>query len=139
MPSSTSSAGDGSRARVPTSRGATGTGEATARVLARATWEGGQRWLRRIVEEGLLTPRGVVGLWPARRTDDGDDVVLEDGTVLHTLRQQRERSQGGYAALADFVAPEGDHMGAFAVSIHGADELAAQLREEHDDYGAIMV
>ncbi|WP_139723141.1 methionine synthase [Serinicoccus chungangensis] len=110
---------------------------------ARATWEDGQRWLGRVVEEGLFTPRGVVGLWPARRSADGDDIVLDvDGSpvVLHTLRQQKERRQGGYAALSDFVAAQGDHVGAFAVSIHGADTLAARLREEeHDDYGAIMV
>ncbi len=107
---------------------------------ARTTWADGQGWLRRIIDEGLLTARGVVGLWPAAR--DGDDIVLDvDGEPvrLHTLRQQRERTQGGYAALADFVAPQDDHVGAFAVSVHGADELAAQLREEHDDYGAIMV
>ncbi|WP_298890738.1 methionine synthase [uncultured Serinicoccus sp.] len=115
---------------------------------ARATWEDGQRWLDRVLDEGLFTPRGVVGLWPARRSADGDDIVLDTGpgaagsstVVLHTLRQQKERRQGGYAALADFVAPVGDHVGAFAVSIHGADTLAARLREqEHDDYGAIMV
>jgi 5-methyltetrahydrofolate--homocysteine methyltransferase len=112
---------------------------------ARATWADGQRWLQRILDEGLLHARGVVGLWPAHR--DGDDIVLDVGdadgdggpVVLHTLRQQRQRSQGGYAALADLVAPEGDHVGAFAVSIHGAEELASQLRAEHDDYGAIMV
>ena len=28
--------------------------------------------------------------------------------------------------LADYVAPTGDHLGGFAVSIHGADELAAR-------------
>jgi 5-methyltetrahydrofolate--homocysteine methyltransferase len=32
-----------------------------------------------------------------------------------------------------------DHIGAFAVGIHGADELAARFEREHDDYDAIMV
>jgi 5-methyltetrahydrofolate--homocysteine methyltransferase len=36
------------------------------------------------------------------------------------------------------VAPTGDHIGAFAVSIHGADEVAARYEAEHDDYRAIM-
>jgi 5-methyltetrahydrofolate--homocysteine methyltransferase len=36
------------------------------------------------------------------------------------------------------VAPEGDHAGAFAVAIHGAEELAAAFASEHDDYHAIM-
>ncbi len=31
-------------------------------------------------------------------------------------------------SLADYVAPAGDHVGAFAVAIHGADELARRLR-----------
>ena len=41
--------------------------------------------------------------------------------------------------LADYVAPAGDHVGAFAVAIHGADELAARFEAEHDDYRSIMV
>ncbi len=42
-------------------------------------------------------------------------------------------------SLADYVAPENDHVGGFAVAIHGADELAARYEAEHDDYRAIMV
>ena len=42
-------------------------------------------------------------------------------------------------SLADYVAPHGDHVGGFAVSIHGADELAARYEAEHDDYKAIIV
>ncbi len=42
-------------------------------------------------------------------------------------------------SLADYVAPAGDHLGAFAVAIHGADELAARYEAELDDYKAIMV
>jgi 5-methyltetrahydrofolate--homocysteine methyltransferase len=38
------------------------------------------------------------------------------------------------------VAPEGDHLGAFAVTAGvGADELADRFAAEHDDYRAIMV
>jgi 5-methyltetrahydrofolate--homocysteine methyltransferase len=37
------------------------------------------------------------------------------------------------------VAPADDHLGAFAVSIHGADELAARHVAELDDYSAIGV
>ena len=41
--------------------------------------------------------------------------------------------------LADYVAPAGDHIGAFAVAVHGADELSARYEAEQDDYKAIMV
>src|SRR5213075_2197691 len=32
----------------------------------------------------------------------------------------------------------GDYLGGFAVSIHGADELAEEFKRQHDDYSAIM-
>ncbi|RPF26886.1 methionine synthase [Georgenia muralis] len=125
---------------------------------ARHLFADGQALLARIVEEKLLVARGVVGLWPAHR--EGDDIVVEpgdggpsdgsarpdggpagssagEGVRFHTLRQQKERANG-YAALADFVAPAGDHLGGFAVGVHGADELAATFRADHDDYSAIL-
>ena len=75
---------------------------------------------------GSLQARGVYGFWPARA--EGDDVVL-DGTRFCFLRQQAENGDGRpNRCLADYVAPAGDHLGAFAVAIHGADELAARLR-----------
>ena len=56
------------------------------------------------------------------------------------LRQQADHGDGRpNRCLADYAAPEGDHLGAFAVSIHGADELAARYESEHDDYHAIIV
>ena len=100
-----------------------------------------------MIAEGLFRARGVCAIWPARRV--GDDIELYAdrlagaGTagsplaVLHTLRQQRERA-GDYTALADYVAPAGDHVGGFAVAIHGAQELATELAAAGDDYTAIL-
>ena len=46
-----------------------------------------------------------------------------------------------YFSLADFVAPPGhrDHLGMFAVGVHGAERLAARYDAENDDYKKIMV
>ena len=78
------------------------------------------------------------GFWPAR--SDGDDVLLEDGRRFHFLRQQSAYGDSRpNKSLADVVAPSGDHLGAFAVTIHGADELAARYEAEHDDYNSIIV
>ena len=57
------------------------------------------------------------------------------------LRQQADlRRPRPNRSLADFVAPAGDHVGAFAVTAGiGADALAARFEAEHDDYHAIMV
>jgi 5-methyltetrahydrofolate--homocysteine methyltransferase len=68
-------------------------------------------------------------------------VTLGDGTRFSFLRQQTDYGDSRpNRSLADYVAPEGDHLGAFAVTAGiGAEELAAGFAAEHDDYGAIMV
>jgi len=106
---------------------------------ARELFDDAQRLLDRIVEERLLVARGIFGFWPA--SSEGDDVVLDDGTRFSFLRQQSDYGDSRpNRSLADYIAPEGDHLGAFAVTAGlGADELAASFAAEHDDYSAIMV
>ena len=109
---------------------------------ARDLYANAQELLDRIVAEDLLQARGVYGFFPAQA--EGDDIVLDDGSVFHCLRQQAVREEGKpNRSLADFIAPPGsglaDHVGAFAVSAgFGADELAAAFEADHDDYRAIM-
>jgi 5-methyltetrahydrofolate--homocysteine methyltransferase len=94
--------------------------------------------LDELVAERALEARGRYGFWPAR--SDGDDIVLESGVRFPMLRQQAAHGDSRpNRCLADFVAPEGDHVGAFAVSIHGAGELAERYEAELDDYRSIMV
>jgi 5-methyltetrahydrofolate--homocysteine methyltransferase len=105
---------------------------------ARELYDEAQELLVEITGDGGLSARGVYGFWGA--ATDGDDIVLEDGTRLPMLRQQSAYGDSRpNRSLADYVAPAGDHIGGFAVSIHGADELAARFQAEHDDYRAIMV
>ena len=117
---------------------------------ARRLYVDAERWLERIVGEGLLQARGVVGFWPANSVGDDIELFTDDGrsevlTVVHTLRQQMEKPPGRpNEALADFVAPRSsevpDYLGAFAVSTgFGSAQLVAELEAAHDDYGAIMV
>ncbi len=107
---------------------------------ARKLFEEANALLDEIEADDLLTPRAVFGLFPAAR--DGDDVHLgtEAGRVtLHTLRQQTQKTPGKpNRALADFVAPAGDPLGAFVVTIHGAEAIAQAAREAGDDYRAIL-
>jgi 5-methyltetrahydrofolate--homocysteine methyltransferase len=66
--------------------------------------------------------------------------VLGNGVRFPMLRQQTEKPAGRpNRSLADYIAPAGDHLGGFAVAIHGADTLAARYEAEGDDYRAIMV
>jgi 5-methyltetrahydrofolate--homocysteine methyltransferase len=115
-------------------------------ATARDLFDAAQKLLRRIVDERLLTARGVYGFWPA--TSDGEDVVLfsDEGRATEACRFPMLRRQSGepFASLADFVAPRGsglrDYVGAFAVTAGiGADVLARAFEQERDDYSAIIV
>jgi 5-methyltetrahydrofolate--homocysteine methyltransferase len=58
---------------------------------------------------------------------------------------QKPAGQANHS-LADFIFPQSairnpksqDHIGGFAVTIHGADELAKKFSSDHDDYNAIL-
>jgi 5-methyltetrahydrofolate--homocysteine methyltransferase len=105
---------------------------------ARELYDDAQAQLDEILRDRSLRARGVYGFWSA--VADGDDVVLEVGTRFAFLRQQSAYGDSRpNRSLADYVSPDGDYIGAFAVAVHGADELAARYQAEHDDYRAIMV
>ncbi len=107
------------------------------RPAARELYEDALAELAEIVRAGSLRARGVYGFWPAHA--EGDDVVV-DGTRFCFLRQQaRNGDSRPNLCLADYVAGAGDSIGAFAVAVDGADELAAEHAAGHDDYRAIMV
>ena len=116
---------------------------------ARQIFTEGNALLDTIIEENLITARGVYGLFPASAV--GDDVELyTDGSrqkVLerfHFLRQQSNKEGSEPCrSLADFIAPKEtgllDSIGAFAVTSGiGLKELCDRFRSEHDDYNAIM-
>jgi 5-methyltetrahydrofolate--homocysteine methyltransferase len=112
---------------------------------ARELFDDGNRLLDEIVADASLQARGVYGFWPAHAA--GDDIVVagpasDDGGEVRfpMLRQQTKKPQGrANRCLADYIAPAGDHLGGFAVSVHGAEQLAARFEAEHDDYRSIMV
>ena len=117
---------------------------------ARELYEHAKALLARIIDEKLLTARGVYAFWPAHA--DGDDIVVHaddsrNGELerFPMLRQQEIMpDKRPNLSLADFVAPRDsgvpDYLGMFAVTAGiGADKLARQFEQELDDYNAIMV
>ncbi len=95
------------------------------------------RMIDEIAERGLLGIKAVCGLFPVER--HGDDVTVGDQT-FHFLRQQSQKAANQpYLSLADFLSPEQDYMGAFAVTAgHGLDSICAAFEADHDDYRSIM-
>jgi 5-methyltetrahydrofolate--homocysteine methyltransferase len=108
---------------------------------ATALFADAQAMLGRIISEKWLTARGVVGLWPCGR--EGDDVIITaDGEQVRVpfLRQQVKKSRDrANFCLADFVAPEDDWIGGFAVGIHGIEPHLAKFQADHDDYSDILL
>ena len=119
---------------------------------ARELFDDAQELLERIAAKNLLVPRGVYAFWPANAVGDdvhvyADNVRTEKIATFYFLRQQMQKPTGQFNhCLADYIAPvDGgqrsplqDYLGGFAVSIHGADELAEEFKLQHDDYSAIM-
>ena len=119
-------------------------GKEATRLLADAN-----AMLDELSAKQALTPRGVVGIFPANRV--GDDIVIyrdesrkDVMQVSHHLRQQTEKTDFANYCLADFIAPasshKADYLGAFAVT-GGLEEdsLAEAFAMAHDDYNKIMV
>src|SRR6185369_3947164 len=111
-------------------------------AAARSLYDDAQAMLRQIVAENWFKAAAIVGFWPAHSA--GDDIVLQNGEVLRTLRQQLARREGrANVALADFIAPKSaggqDHIGAFAVTAGiGEDVIADRFKHANDDYSSIM-
>jgi 5-methyltetrahydrofolate--homocysteine methyltransferase len=113
---------------------------------ARKLYADARKMLEHIVREKWLTAKGVVGFWPCRR--EGDDVVLfadearsKEVSRLYFLRQQVEkRAPRANMCLADFISPDSDWIGGFAVTAgHGIEEHLARFKADHDDYSDILL
>ena len=105
-----------------------------------------QSMIKEIIAKQLLKPKAVFGLLEANSINEDDISVQIKGkeiAVFRTLRQQTQKREGiPNIALADFIAPKDinktDYMGAFCVTIFGAQELADRYKTKEDDYNAIM-
>jgi 5-methyltetrahydrofolate--homocysteine methyltransferase len=96
--------------------------------------------LQKIIDEKWLQAEAVFGIWNAKRWGT-DDVLIEEKTTLHFLRQQIQKTEGQpNMCLADFISPtHPDFMGAFAVTIKGIEPHIKQFEAAHDDYNKIML
>ncbi len=124
--------------------------DAESGETARKLYDDAQTMLDRIVDEGWLTAKGVVGLFPANSVGDDIEVYLDEDrrephAVLHQLRQQGAHRPGvPNRCLADYVAPREtglkDYVGMFAVTAGlGTHERIERFKAELDDYSGILL
>ncbi len=113
---------------------------------ARKLFDDANRVLDELIAGKKLQANGCFFILPAQR--QGEDVAVfnpqhpdQKLADFHFLRQQRKMSNGvPNLSLADFMAPEGDYLGGFAVTAGiGLDKLVAVYEAEHDDYHSILV
>jgi 5-methyltetrahydrofolate--homocysteine methyltransferase len=123
-------------------------------VEATRLYNDAQKMVQQLVKEKWFMADGVVGFWPAA-SNNADTVTLQTdkGEVkLESLRQQLKKAVGQPSySLSDFIKPtqnssplgdgnsNGDYMGAFAVTIHGAKKYIDHFASDHDDYNKILV
>jgi 5-methyltetrahydrofolate--homocysteine methyltransferase len=115
-------------------------------AVAKQLFEDAQKMLSEIIDGHWFKARAVIGLFPANQVNNDDIEVDNNGkkVMLHHLRQQTERPPGKpNRCISDFVAPKDsgkqDYVGAFVVTIHGADEKAKEFDARHDVDHAIMI
>ena len=109
-------------------------------------FEEAQSMIKEIIAKQLLKPKAVFGLFEANSKNEDDisvQIKAKEIAVFRTLRQQTQKREGiPNIALADFIAPKEinktDYIGAFCVTIFGAQELADSYKTKEDDYNAIM-
>jgi len=118
---------------------------------AKKLFDDANKLLDKAISENLLKANGVFGLFPANTVLCDDIEIYSDENrsgvkrVLHTLRQQLQKSSGEpNIALADFIAPKEsgveDYIGMFAITTGiGIEKLVEQFEKDHDDYNSIMI
>jgi 5-methyltetrahydrofolate--homocysteine methyltransferase len=117
-------------------------------VEAKKLYDDAEKMIKEIIANKSMWLKGVMGLYPANRSDDGEDIeVFEDASRSKVagkfcmLRQQVDWNDGSNKlSQADFIAPKGepDHLGMFAVSCFGCEDLVAKYEKENDDYSKIL-
>ena len=116
---------------------------------ARKLFDDARNLLQKLIEDEAIQAHGVAGIFPANSEDE--DVIIYENENRNSekmrfnfLRIQEIKEEPGKfnLSLADYIASKesgiSDHLGAFAVSIHGADELADEYKKNKDDYNSIM-
>ena len=124
-------------------------------VEATKLYNDAQKMLDRIITEGWLQAKAVIGFWEANSVND-DDIELQQlskssellessTTVLHHLRQQNQKAPGqpNYC-LTDWIAPKSsgktDYIGGFATTAGiGIEKWVEKFEKELDDYNAILL
>ena len=113
-----------------------------AQALRRCAQDAGPHRAREVADgQGRGQPSGRAGATATMSCSSSDDTRTKEVSRLYFLRQQIEkRAPRANMCLADFISPEADWIGGFAVTAgHGIEEHLARFKADHDDYSDILL
>ena len=106
-------------------------------VEAQKLFHDGKSLLNRIIKDKLLTANAVFGIHQAYAKDEK---VFTGDFEFNFPRQTVDKgeSKSNYS-LADFISPNKDYIGSFAVTTgHGLEKIVKEFEDSNDDYNSIM-
>ena len=94
--------------------------------------------MKNIISEKLLTAKGVIGIFQAYSENE---TVFSQNAAFNFPRQLIDKGAAKpNFSLADFIAPEDDYLGMFAVTTgHGLDRIVRDFEEQNDDYNLSLI
>ena len=106
-------------------------------VEANKIFSDGMSMLDRIVKQNILNPKAVIGIYEAHAKDE---IVFTEKMEFKFPRQMVDKGkEGPNFSLADFIGPNNDYIGLFALTTgHGLEKLVKEYEEKNDDYNIIM-
>ena len=113
---------------------------------AKKLYDDANALLDQLEKERILSINTVAGLFPCDKSNEtltlfSDDTRKIQLGQLHFLRQQAKKQDGQKnQSLTDFISPNGDYIGLFAVTAGlNIEEYLEQYKKEHDDYKDILL
>jgi len=103
-----------------------------------------QAMLKEMIAGKKLQAKAILCFSEAKSENDGilflSNEKQEESLYIPMLRQQKPDEASGFCySLSDFISSASDYMGIFAITIKGAEEIAAQFQSQGDDYNALLV
>lgn len=101
-----------------------------------------QAVLREGIQENIFSISAMICYTEAKSVEEGIQFKEIDGQPLYLpmLRQQHPSERNNCClSMTDFISPQKDYIGIFAVTVHGGDEWAERIRLAGDDYTSILI
>lgn len=109
---------------------------------AKKLFDDAQSLLKKVIAEKWITAKAVIGIFEATSSNETIEVRHEtqDRIGFTFMRQQTKKSGQPNFCLSDYVAPQGDYFGTFAVTAGiGIEKWIEKFEKDHDDYNSIML